>query len=76
MIQFFFRLNKITCVRYGSFYTESMGNIEKLHPNIKPLLTTKGLSVQGQDRYAIRTSIDQSGEHTINRYGQTSEGIK
>ena len=53
-----------------------MGNIEKFYPNLKPLLETKGLSVQGQDRYAIRTSIDQRGEQTINRDAKTSGGIK
>ena len=43
MIPFFFVLNKINYARYGSFYTESMGNIEKFYPNLKPLLETKGL---------------------------------
>ena len=76
MIPFFFVLNKINYARYGSFYRESMGNIEKVYPNLKPLLETKGLSVQEQDRYAIRTSIDQRGEQTINRNAKTSGGIK
>ena len=66
MIPFFFVLSKINFARYESFYTESMRNIEKLYPNLKPLLETKCLSVQGQDRYAMGTSIDQRGEQTIN----------
>ena len=43
MIPFFFVLSKINCARCGSFYTESMRNIEKFYPNRKPLLETKGL---------------------------------
>ena len=66
MIPFFFVLSKISYARYQSFYMESMRNIEKLYPNLKPLLETKGLLVQGQDRYAMGTSIDQRGELTIN----------
>ena len=53
-----------------------MGNIERFYPNLKPLLETKGGSVQEQDRYAIRSSIDQRGEQTINRNAKTSGGIK
>ena len=52
MIPFFFVLNKINYARYGSFYTESMGNIEKFYPNLKPLLETKVLLVQRQEHYA------------------------
>ena len=76
MILFFFVSNKINYARYGSFYTETMGNIKEFYPNLKPLLEIKGLSVQREDRYAIRTSIKQRGEQTINRDGKTSGGIK
>ena len=75
MIPFFLVLNKISYARYGSFYAESIGNIEKFYFNLKPLLETKVFSVQGQDRYAIRTSIDQSGEQTTNQDAKTSGGI-
>ena len=40
------------------------------------LLLNKGLSVQAQSRYSLRTSIDQHGEQTINRDVKTSGGIK
>ena len=53
-----------------------MDNIEKFYIDLKPLLETIDLSVQGQDRYAIRTSIDQRREQTINRDAKTSSGIK
>ena len=76
MISFFFVLNKINYARYGSFYTESMGNIEKLYPNLNPLFETKGLSLKRQDHYAVRTSIEQRGEQTTNRVAKTSGGIK
>ena len=76
IIPFIFVLNKINYAIYGSFHTESVGNIEKFYPNLKPLLETKGLLVQGQDYYAIRTSIDQRGEQTVNQDTKTSSGIK
>ena len=75
MIPFFLVLNKISHARYGSFYAESIGNIEKFYLNLKPLLETKGFSVQGQDCYAIRTSIDQRGEQTTNQDAKTSGEI-
>ena len=67
MIPFILVLNKINHARYGSFYTESMGNIDKFYPNLKPVLETKGLLVQGQDRYAIRTSIEHRGTDNKSR---------
>ena len=33
------------------------------------------MSVQAQERYAVRTAIDQRGEQTINRDARTSGGI-
>ena len=32
--------------------------------------------MQGEDRYAIRTSINERGEQTINRGAKTCGGIK
>ena len=40
------------------------------------MLKKGGISVQGQDKYPLRTAIDQRGEQTINRDAKTSAGIK
>ena len=60
ILPFCFVLNKQNYARYGC----------------KELLLDKGLSVQAQSRYPLRTSIDQRGEQTINRDAKTSGGIK
>ena len=53
-----------------------MANIETAHPGCKKLLLNKGLSVQAQSRYPLRTSKDQRGKQTINRDAKTFGGIK
>ena len=40
------------------------------------MLKENGLSVQAQDRYPLRTSIDQRGEQTSNKDAKSSGGIK
>ena len=42
---------------------------------LRQTLSQSGLSVQAQERYAVRTAIDQRGEQTINRDAKTSGGI-
>ena len=54
----------------------SLSQLEEVFPGCKDLLVKKGLSVQSQDRYPLRTPIDQRGEQTINRDAKTSGGIK
>ena len=34
-----------------------------------------GISVKGQDRYPLRTAVDQRGEQTLKRDAKTSGGI-
>ena len=62
--------------RYGSFYVETLNCINDLYPGMRPLLTKTGLSIQGQDRYPLRTAIDQRGKQTINRDAKTRGGMK
>ena len=50
-----FVLNK---QNYGSIYVHNLANIDITHPGCKELLLDKGLSVQAQSRYPLRTSID------------------
>ncbi|KAG1685941.1 hypothetical protein GQR58_008889 [Nymphon striatum] len=57
-------------------YVNTLENLEITHPGCKELLSEKGLSVQGQDRYKCRIAIDQRGEQTINKDAKVSGGIK
>ena len=76
ILPFCFVLNKQNYARYGSIYVHNLANIDITHLGCKELLLDKGLSVQAQSRYPLRTSIDQLGEQTINRDAKTSGGIK
>ena len=61
--------------RFLSYYVEILQNIEDIYPELKSILMSTGLSVQAQDRYPLKTSIDQRGEQTINHDAKTSGGI-
>ena len=50
-------------------------NMEQFYPGLKDLISKEGLSVQGQEKYPLRTAIDQRGEQTINRDAKTSGKI-
>ena len=76
LLPLYFAFNMFNYARYGSFYVETLNCINDLYPGMRPLLTKTGLSIQGQDRYPLRTAIDQRGEQTINRDAKTSGGIK
>ena len=71
-IPFYFAFNKTNYGRYGSFYLETMRVMETKYPGLKEMLKDAGLSVQGQERYPLRISIDQRGEQTINRDAKTT----
>ena len=55
---FCFALRKQNYARYGTIYVHSLANIETTHHGCKKLFLSKGLSVQAQSRYSLRTSID------------------
>ena len=74
-IPFFFVLNKTNYARYRSYYVEILDNLEILYPGLKSLLSSKGMSVQAQDRQCKRTAIDQRGEQTINKDAKTCHQI-
>ena len=75
-LPFYFALNKMNYARYGSYYVRVLGNLNMLYPGAEELLINKGISVQAQDRYPVRTPIDQRGEQTINRDAKTAGGIR
>ena len=57
-IPFYFVFNKTNYARYGSYYLETLKTIENRYPGMKEMMKHAGLSVQGQDKYPLRTSID------------------
>ena len=41
--------------------------IDHLYPGLKQILENNSMSIQAQDRCAIRTAIDQRGEQTLKK---------
>ena len=68
-------INKTWYHRYGTYYAGIRDNIDQLYPGLKQLLNKQGVSIQSQDRYPLRTAIDQRGEQTINRDAKTAGGL-
>ena len=71
MLPMYFAFNKTNYARYGTWYVQTMKEIDDRYLGLKPLLQSDGLSVQAQTAYPIRTSIDQRGEQSINRDAKT-----
>ena len=72
----YFALNKPNYAGYASYYVGVLENIEALYPGLKELLDNNRLSVQTQERYPLRTAIDQRGEQTFNCDAKTAGGLK
>ena len=75
-LPFYFALNFSNYARCGSYYVQVLESIEQMYPNLKDMLKCKGLPAQAQEKYHLRTSIDQRGEQTINRDAKTSGVVK
>ena len=74
-IPFYFYYNMQNYARYASFYVQVLKCIDKMYPGLREMLVSTGISVQGQDRYKLRTAIDMLGEQTLNRDAKTSGGV-
>ena len=70
-LPYYLAFNLHNYARYASYYVEVLDCIDGLYPGLRQ----SGLSVQAQERYAVRTAIDQRGEQTINRDAKSSGGI-
>ena len=46
-----FALNKTNYARYGSYYVNSLENMDSTHPGYSESIAVKGHSVKGQDKY-------------------------
>ena len=62
-----FRTKQDKLSRYGSCYIQRLVSLDRTHPGCKELIEIKGVSVQEQDQYPLRTAFDQRGERTLNR---------
>ena len=76
MMPFFFALNKTNYARYGAYYMLQLQNLDITHPGCKELVKRNSISVQGQDKYPLRTAIDQRGEQTLNKDAKSTGGIR
>ena len=47
-------------------------NMEATYPWLKMLLGERRISVQGQHRYPLKTSVNQRGEQTISKNAKTA----
>ena len=56
-LPFYFTSNFCNYARYGSYYLETLKNLDNLYPGLKEMLEKNGLSVQAQTRYPHRTAI-------------------
>ena len=72
----FFALNKTNYARYGAYYMLQLQNLDITHPGCKELVKRNSSSVQGQDKYPLRTATDQCGEQTLNKDAKSIGGIK
>ena len=74
-MKFYFALNKTNYARDGSFYTNVLRNINLQYSGLLDILINNGLSVQAQDKYPLRTAVDQRGEQTLNKDAKSGGGI-
>ena len=65
-------VDKQNYARYDSFYVTLLLNMETTYSGLKTLLTVKKISFEGQDRYPLRSLVDQGGEQTINKDANTA----
>ena len=65
-------VDKQNNARYDSFCVTLMLNMETTYSGLKTLLTVKKISFEGQDRYPLRSLVDQRGEQTINKDANTA----
>ena len=72
ILPLYFAFNKTNYARYGTWYVQTMIEIDERYPGLKELLNTTGFSVQAQTSYPIRISVDQRGEQSINRDAKTA----
>ena len=71
----YFATDKTNYSRYDSSCIAVLERIEELHPGLRQLLETNGMSVQAHES-PLRVAVDQRGEQTLNHDAKTTGGIK
>ena len=61
----YFNFNMQTYARYCAYCAEVLSQIDTLYPGLKDTLSLKGLSIQVQDRYPLRTVVDPIGGNKL-----------
>ena len=74
-LSMFFAFNEVNYARYDSYYTYILVNMEQFYPDLKEMISKEDILIQGQEKYALRTEIDQRGEQSIIRVAKTSGKI-
>ena len=72
ILPYYFALNKVNYARNGTYYLETLKQIDIRNPGLKTLLEKRGMSAQAQIAYPIRTATDQRWEQSINRDAKTA----
>ena len=74
-LSMFFAFNEVNYARYDSYYTYILVNMEQFYPGLKEMISKEDILIQRQEKYALQTRIDQSGEQAINRIAKNSGKI-
>lgn len=74
-LSMFFAFNEVNYARYDSYYTYILVNMEQFYPGLKEMISKEDILIQRQEKYALQTKIDQSGEQAINRIAKNSGKI-
>ena len=74
-LSMFFAFSEVNYARYDSYYTYILVNMEQFYPGLKEMISKEDILVQRQEKYALQTKIDQSGEQAINRIAKNSGKI-
>ena len=74
MLPLFFFFDRTHYLRYGSYYMQSMGRLEKTHPGAKQELMKIGVSVRRNEK-GIGQATDLTGEQSYMRSAKTAGGL-
>ena len=74
LLPLFFYFDRTHYARYGTYYINSLENMELTHPGAKDELIKSGISVR-RNKFGIGQAVDLAGEQTYMRNAKTSGGI-
>lgn len=74
-LSMFFAFNEVNYARHDPYYTYILVNMEQFYPGLKEMISKEDILIQRQEKYALQTRNDQSGEQAINRIAKNSGKI-